>query len=185
VPVGLEGEERPKAKEGDDAAGSHDPLGVSEENLEAGIVDGARLAASGFVTYCYGYTGDDSAAYTSGVNRAVLNPEFYSSDGGEVVSKTIETIERDGKVESAALLEDFRAVEQLDDGAVRAEIHFAVGRAWKPVADRKTGEPELAGPVATYRQTITLVPWSTAEAWKVASATLPEPVADASGGGGS
>lgn len=162
-----------------------DPLGVAKEQVTSGVANGARLAANSFVTFAYGYSGDDGEAYMRGVNAIVLDPEYHNTPGGDAVRRTKETIERDGSIKSAARLEDFSVtkIDEEGDGLV-AEIRFAVGSGWgSPGASGADsgGGAGLDGDVRSYAQRISLVPWgSGSQAWKVSYATDP---VEAGGGG--
>jgi murein DD-endopeptidase MepM/ murein hydrolase activator NlpD len=159
-----------------------DPLGVAEEGVTSGVGNGARLAANSFVTFAYGYSGDDEEAYMRGVNAIVIDPEYHNTPGGEAIRRTRETITRDGPIKSAAVLDDFEVtkIDEEGDGLV-AEIRFSVGSGWGSPGGGESEGAGLAGDVRSYAQRISLVPWGTgAQAWKVSYATEP---AQAGGGG--
>lgn len=163
--------EGPPVAAGDSGTPPHDPLGRLEEGAAAGVASGARLAASNYVTYAYGYTGSDREQYEEGVSKAVVRgPEFYRTDGGAAIQRTAELIEREGGVRSAAKLDDFRALEGKaeDEGIVRARISFSVGEGWAPTDQWEGGEPTLSGEVVDFEQEVYMTPaGGRSESWKI------------------
>lgn len=160
----------PPVASGDDSLGAHDPLGVADEQEAEGVYNGARLSAANFVTYCYGYSGEDAEQYTEGVEQVIFYPEFYRSEGGEAVKRVIEAIEREGAVAAAAKLDDFRALPGIaeDEGSLRVEIRFSVGDAFAPPAEWPGGEPALEGGSRTYVQELEMSrAGGRSELWKV------------------
>lgn len=160
----------PPVAAGDDSLGAHDPLGVADEREAEGVYNGARLSAANFVTYCYGYSGEDAGQYTEGVEQVIFYPEFYRSDGGEAVKRVIGAIEREGSVTAAAKLDEFRALPGIpeDEGSLRVEIRFSVGDAFAPPAEWPDGEPALEGGSRAYVQELEMArAGGRSEIWKV------------------
>lgn len=174
-PVSRQKGERPPASAGQSPEESYeavDPLGVEDEQVERGVENGARLAATNFITYAYGYTGDDKAKYLAAVKRAVLDPEFFQSPGGRGVQQTAALIDERGSIKNSARIEAFRVVrvDPEGDGLVGV-ARFSVGTAWAPPEEWKDGEPALAGLATTYEQRFSLIPWGNgADAWKLSAA---------------
>jgi hypothetical protein len=130
-----EGEQRPEvhavdAPEVQDPAGTGARPGGLSDTQEGRILQ----AASQYVTYAYGYSGDDVAAYTSGVNLAVVPGEFYRSPGAVYV-EDFERRVRSGGTESTAVLESFELQ--------RASADAATGVAYFTISDT-SGEHRLS-----------------------------------------
>jgi hypothetical protein len=174
-PVSQQNGERPPASAGESPEQSYeavDPLGIEDEQVERGVENGARLAATNFITYAYGYTGDDKAKYLGAVKRAVLDPEFFQSPGGRTVQQTAALIDERGSIKNAARIEAFRVVKVDPEGdGLVGVARFSVGTAWAPPEEWQDGEPKLAGPVTSYEQRVSLIPWGNgADAWKLSAA---------------
>jgi hypothetical protein len=84
-------------------------------------------AASQYIVYAYGYSGDDVAVYTSGVNLAVVPGEFYRSPGAVYV-EDFERRVRSGGTESTAVLESFE-LERASADAARGVAYFTISDA--------------------------------------------------------
>lgn len=138
--------------------GGYDPLGKDAPSgalteTQKGRVE---LAATNFVTYAYGYTGDDLSEYQRNLNRVALFPDFYSSPGAEAVRDFQEDIQKGG-VKSAAVLESFE-IEDQTPATVRGVAYFVVGERYL-----KAGA--VAGEVNRYAQPLNLQ--SFGPHWKV------------------
>jgi hypothetical protein len=123
-----EGEQPPDvhavdAPEVQDPAGTGARPGGLSDTQEGRILQ----AASQYVTYAYGYSGDDVAAYTSGVNLAVVPGEFYRSPGAVYV-EDFERRVRSGGTESTAVLESFE-LQQASADAATGIAHFTISDA--------------------------------------------------------
>ncbi len=130
-----DGERRPEvhavdAPEIQDPAGTGARAGGLSDTQQGRILQ----AASQYVVYAYGYTGDDVAAYTSGVNLAVVPGEFYRSPGAVYV-EDFERRVRSGGTESTAVLESFELR--------RASADAATGVAYFTISDT-SGEHRLS-----------------------------------------
>ena len=175
VPVSRGNGGRPPAQAGESPKKSYeslDPLGIKKEQVDQGVKNGSRLAATNFITYAYGYTGDDKEKYLIAVKKAVLDPEFFRSPGGKTIQQTADLIDRRGGIRNGSQLESFRVVKVDSDGdGLVGVARFSVGSGWTPPKEWKTGEPTLAGPVVKYEQQLSLIPWGTgADAWKLSAA---------------
>jgi hypothetical protein len=122
-----DGEQRPEVR-AVDAPEVQDPAGTGARPGGLSDTQEGRIlqAASQYVVYAYGYTGDDVAAYRSGVNLAVVPGEFYRSPGAVYV-EDFERRVRSGGTESTAVLESF----ELE----RASAEAATGVAYFTISD--------------------------------------------------
>jgi len=123
-----EGEQPPEvhavdAPEVQDPAGTGARAGGLSDTQKGRILQ----AASQYVIYAYGYSGDDVAAYRSGVNLAVVPGEFYRSPGAVYV-EDFERRVRSGGTESTAVLESFE-LKQTSADAARGVAYFTISDA--------------------------------------------------------
>lgn len=83
----------------------HDPLGTGARPGELSETERGRVeqAASQFVIYAYGYSGDDPDQYTAGVNQAVIPDSFYESPGAAYVEEFARRVESGGTRSTATL----------------------------------------------------------------------------------
>ncbi len=83
----------------------HDPLGTGARPGYLSETERGRVeqAASQFVIYAYGYSGDDPNQYTAGVNQAVIPYPFYESPGAAYVEEFARRIESGGTRSTATL----------------------------------------------------------------------------------
>lgn len=107
--------------------GSYDPLG---RNADSGGLTGTekervRFAASNYVTYAYGYTGDDIAEYREGLFGTMLEGEFQKSPGRADIQAVEDDI-KDGGIQSAAVLDEFDIKEPGQD-EIKGVAYFTVG----------------------------------------------------------
>jgi hypothetical protein len=128
--------ERPTEVHAVDAPEVQDPAGTGARPGGLSDTQEGRIlqAASQYVVYAYGYTGDDVAAYTSGVNQAVVPGKFYRSPGAVYV-QDFERRVRSGGTESSAVLESFELQ--------RASAGTATGVAYFTISDT-SGEHRLS-----------------------------------------
>jgi hypothetical protein len=128
--------ERPTGVRAVDAPEVQDPAGTGARPGGLSDTQEGRIlqAASQYVVYAYGYTGDDVAAYRSGVNLAVVPGEFYRSPGAVYV-EDFERRVRSGGTESTAVLESFELK--------RASADAATGVAYFTISDT-SGEHRLS-----------------------------------------
>ena len=112
-----------------DAPEVRDPAGIGARPGGLSDTQKGRIlqAASQYVVYAYGYSGDDVAAYRSGVNLAVVPGEFYSSPGADYV-EDFERRVRSGGTESTAVLESFE-LQQASAEAVTGIAYFTISDA--------------------------------------------------------
>ena len=112
-----------------DAPEVRDPAGTGARPGGLSDTQKGRIlqAASQYVVYAYGYSGDDVAAYRSGVNLAVVPGEFYSSPGADYV-EDFERRVRSGGTESTAVLESFE-LQQASAEAVTGIAYFTISDA--------------------------------------------------------
>jgi len=118
--------ERPTEVHAVDAPEVQDPAGTGARPGGLSDTQEGRIlqAASQYVVYAYGYTGDDVAAYTSGVNLAVVPGEFYRS-AGAVYVEDFERRVRSGGTESTAVLESFE-LKQASAEAATGVSYFTI-----------------------------------------------------------
>ena len=110
---GPEGGEREPPEGGvHEEPASHDPLGTGAGPGDLSETERGRVeqAASQFVIYAYGYSGDDPDQYTAGVNQAVIPDPFYESPGAAYVEEFARRIESGG-TRSTATLQAFEITE--------------------------------------------------------------------------
>jgi hypothetical protein len=90
----------------------HDPLGTGARPGDLSETERGRVeqAASQFVIYAYGYSGDDPDQYTAGVNQAVIPYPFYESPGAAYVEEFARRVESGG-TRSTATLQAFEITE--------------------------------------------------------------------------
>jgi hypothetical protein len=83
----------------------HDPLGTGARPGDISETERGRVeqAASQFVIYAYGYSGDDPDQYTAGVNQAVIPDPFYESPGAAYVEEFARRVESGGTRSTATL----------------------------------------------------------------------------------
>ena len=83
----------------------HDPLGTGARPGDLSETERGRVeqAASQFVIYAYGYSGDDPDQYTAGVNQAVIPDPFYESPGAAYVEEFARRVESGGTRSTATL----------------------------------------------------------------------------------
>jgi hypothetical protein len=112
-----------------DAPEVRDPAGTGARPGGLSDTQKGRIlqAASQYVVYAYGYSGDDVAAYRSGVNLAVVPGEFYSSPGAVYV-EDFERRVRSGGTESTAVLESFE-LERASADAARGVAYLTISDA--------------------------------------------------------
>lgn len=133
--------------------GGHDPLGTGASPGDLSPTGKARVerAVGDYVLYAFGYTGSDRAEYTSAVNLAVVNPEFYETPGAAAVGAFSESVS-EGGAESTARLEAF-------------EIE---GQSLWEVAGIARFSMEGSEGSGVFEQRLTLVKWGAG--WKVRAA---------------
>lgn len=158
---GTQGSERPTEEPARDLPeggatnepGGYDPLGTGAAPGDLSPTERGRVeqAAADYVLYAFGYTGADRVEYTSAVNLAVVNPEFYETPGAAAVSAFSESV-AEGGTESKARLEDFEVGEQ-DLREVAGVARFSM---------------EGSEGSGTFEQRLTLVKWGSG--WKVRAA---------------
>ena len=131
----------------------HDPLdtGAKPGDLTETEKGRIELAASNFVVYAYGYTGDDEAEYNKNINRILFPWSFYESPGGQYLKDYRQRI-NDGGTKSEARLDDLELVE-TSPKKTTAKAKFSV--------QDDTGERRLS-------QKLTLEPFGAA--WRVSEA---------------
>lgn len=133
--------------------GGYDPLGTGASPGDLSPTERGRVerAVGDYILYAFGYTGADRAEYTSAVNLAVVNPEFYETPGAAAVGAFSESV-AEGGAESEARLEDFEMEEQsLQEVAGVARFSM----------DGSEGSGD-------FEQRLTLVKWGAG--WKVRAA---------------
>ncbi|CAN5690530.1 hypothetical protein BH20ACT11_BH20ACT11_05450 [soil metagenome] len=110
--------------------GSYDPLGRGAESdgLTGTEEERARFAASNFVTYAYGYTGDDIAEYHEGLFDTMLEGEFQKSPGRADIQAVEDDI-RDGGTKKAAVLDEFD-IQELGQDEIKGVAYFTVGESY-------------------------------------------------------
>lgn len=108
--------------------GGHDPLGLGAEPNELSSTERSRAetAAFHFVRHAYDRPGNDRAEYLSGVNQAVVSPEFFGSSGGEGVSNIADRV-ADAGVESPATFESFEVGRSESPDTVEGVATFRLG----------------------------------------------------------
>ena len=109
----------------------HDPLGTGARPGDLSETERGRVeqAASQFVIYAYGYSGDDPDQYTAGVNQAVIPDPFYESPGAAYVEEFARRVESGG-TRSTATLQDFEITEvsgERAEGVARFTIEDPSG----------------------------------------------------------
>lgn len=110
---------------------SHDPLGTGARPGDLSETERGRVeqAASQFVIYAYGYSGDDPDQYTAGVNQAVIPDPFYESPGAAYVEEFARRVESGG-TRSTATLQSFEIREvsgEKAEGVARFTIEDPSG----------------------------------------------------------
>jgi hypothetical protein len=109
----------------------HDPLGTGARPGDLSETERGRVeqAASQFVIYAYGYSGDDPDQYTAGVNQAVIPDPFYESPGAAYVEEFARRVESGG-TSSTATLQAFEITEvsgERAEGVARFTIEDPSG----------------------------------------------------------
>ena len=166
---------RAEPSDGDDYQPTPDPLGRREEGRYSGEPSGQRLSASNYVTYAFGYTGNDVQEYRKNVEQTVLPDDFYASPGGGYVEQTAERMkETTNGVQSAAILKDFEILRQRDQD-YQVLLTFDVGDTY--------GTTGVEGEVSRYQQEVRLSEWRR-NYWKVKTAGPADAPGDAPGGAG-
>jgi len=115
---------------------SYDPLGTGAKPGDLSKVDVGRVrdAATDYVTYGFGYSGNDKQQYLDGFYATVFATEFGDYDkspGAKAIDSYAEAVENGG-TRGTAFLEDFRLVEQGPEEAeadVRFRIESPAGKA--------------------------------------------------------
>ena len=147
-PEGEEGPPKKPPKSAHAARGPEDSGDKDPKTKERRV----RQAASEFVLYAYGYTGNDVDEYTSNLYATLSAPEdFYLSPGSETVRNLVMRVEQGGTRRTARL----DGFEVSKDG-----VEKLTG-----VARFTVEGPEDAG---SYEQKLELVKWGAI--WKIASA---------------
>lgn len=150
----------------DESAGAHDPLGrgADSDGLTGTERERVRFAASSYVTYAYGYTGDNVAEYRKDLANKMVVGRVEASPG----IADIEAVERDiedGGARSAAVMDRFE-VREASGGEVKGVAYFTVGETYDGGG--------VAGEQASYAQPLNLEAYETS--WKVVAADKREEV---------
>lgn len=114
----------------DQPEGGHDPLGRNADpsGLAGPEKERVRFAASSYVTYAYGYTGDDLSEYHEQLFETMVEERFQDSPGRADIRAVEDDIE-DGGAKSAAVL-DHVDVQQANGDEVRGVAYFTVGESY-------------------------------------------------------
>lgn len=157
--AGHKGHEAHEWRENQPETG-YDPLG---RDAEAGALTGTeerrvRFAAANFVTYGYGYTGDDLQEYRSELSNTVVETSFEGSPGRADI-KAVEEDIQSGGLESAAVLERFE-VEETNEDEVKGVAYFIRGGAYDGGG--------VSGQTKSYAQALNLE--SAGGGWRVVAA---------------
>lgn len=111
--------------------GSYDPLGrgAASDGFTGTEKERARFAASNYVTYAYGYTGDDLTEYHEGLFGTMIEGEFQNSPGRADI-KAVEEDVKDGGMHSAAVLDEF-GIQESGTDEVKGVAYFTVGEDYE------------------------------------------------------
>lgn len=123
-------------------------------------------AVSGYIVGAYGYTGSDPTGYARRVERNVILPDFYYSEGGQYLKERIGHV-KDGKVEGAAVLDRFE-IQESGDGEVVGTAYFSQGRSYD-----ESGVA-IEGGGTSYRERFTLKPFESV--YRIAASSGPQEV---------
>lgn len=149
------------------ASGSHDPLGAGAFADDLAEIDQERVrfTAAKFVSTAYGYSGKDTNRYNRVVGENVVWPDFFSTAGGEEISRYAGRVKQTG-TRSAAKLTRFE-VEDVESESVTGHAYFETGESYG-------SNGELTGELHPYRQDLTLQ--RSGATWKVRAAGRVEEV---------
>lgn len=126
---------------GSDEGGSHEDSPKKVEEFGEQDEDQVELTVSRFVSAAYGYSGNDAYAYSRAIDALVM-PDFYSSTGGEWITRYTEAV-AEGGIYSSARLDRFEIAGTSSDEA-EGTAYFESGAIGEELTD--------------YYQRITLVP---------------------------
>lgn len=137
---------------------SYDPLGTDAGPGDLAPVEEERLryAAARYITAAYGYSGNDKDAYHGAVNRVVVWPDFFESEGAPEIERYGLQVHDTG-TKSGSVLTDLEIIETGPQWA-SAYAHFDTGSGYD-----KNGN--LTGDTQSYRQFMTLA--QVDPGWKV------------------
>lgn len=110
--------------------GGYDPLGRSADpgGLAGPEKERVRFAAANYVTYAYGYTGNDLSEYHEELFGTMVEGRFQNSPGRADID-AVENDIRDGGAKSAAVLDRFE-VKQADGDKVQGVAYFTLGEGY-------------------------------------------------------
>lgn len=110
--------------------GGYDPLGrdADPSGLAGPEKERVRFAAANYVTYGYGYAGDDLSEYHGELFDTMVEGRFQDSPGRADI-KAVEDDIKDGGTNSAAVLDRFE-VQQADGDEVQGVAYFTLGESY-------------------------------------------------------
>lgn len=177
--AGQTGPSAPESPPAGPEAVPSDPLGMRSEaeeaaregGPEAGVAGGQRTAASSYVLYAYGYSGDEPGEYSYNLSPYIDPTSFYASEGGEKIQRYASSLAGDsgGGTEGPggqARLEGLRKLADEDGGRERWLLRIRPGENFAANA----GFPEAE---AGYEQEVVLTPHE--DSWRVYKAGPLEP----------